>query len=172
MSLCPTMSPGQGAAPHTKRGRGSWQLPVPPAPGCPSQPVPCPWAARWVVRECPSLLQLALGHPIVPASFTACEEEEEGMCPQELGRAVPVPPGMHSPLPSHWAKEAWLDWRFRKALGGVKGWRQLAFPLQLCLGLRFVLFFIHGNFVRPRSGCASRPVCAPLFLQPPFPAPH
>lgn len=95
--------------------------------------------------------------PLFPASFAAWEEEEEEeeMLPEELGRAVPVPLGMHSPLPSHWAKQACLDWGFRKALGGVKGWRQLEFPLQLCLGLRFVLFFFHGNFVRLRTGCSS-----------------
>lgn len=139
---------------------------------CPlHQSVPCPWAARRVVHECPSLPELALVHPLFPASFAASKEEEE-MLPQEVGRAVPVPLGMHSPLPSHWAKEAWLDWGFRKALGGVKGWRQLEFPLQLCLDLRFVLFFFHGNFVRLRSGCASRLVCALLFLCPPSPAPH
>lgn len=94
------------------------------------------------------------------------------MLPQKAGRAVSVALGMHSPLPSHWVREGWLDWGFRKALGGVKGWRQLEFPLQLCLGLRFVLFFFHGNFARPRSGCASWPVCAPLSLCLSSPAPH
>lgn len=76
---------------------------------------PC-WSWHWCI-------------PLFPASFAACEEEEEKeMLPQEVGKAVPVPLGMHSPLPSHWAKEAWLDWGFRKALGGVKGWRQWNFP--------------------------------------------
>lgn len=70
-SLCPSRVPpchqDRELPLAPSKGRVSWQLPVPPAPGCPSQPVPCPWAVKWVVHECPSLPELALVHPIVPS---------------------------------------------------------------------------------------------------------
>lgn len=74
------------------------------------------------------------------------------MFPQEVGKGCPSPiGGVQSPLPSRWADQlcpmvptarggrglggTQLGWGFRKALGGAKGWRQLEFPLQLCLVL-------------------------------------